>query len=122
MLGLRALSGRWFSGEDDSAGAPATAVVQLPRLADAVSDRIQQSSAARIRLGGSPVTIVGIGPPAYNGIVNGVAVDFWLPLSALGPVAGSFAATTLERPQDHWFPIRARLRDSVSTRSGPLRP
>ena len=50
----------------------------------------------------------------YNGIVNGTAVDFWLPLAALGPVAGSFAAQTLERPQDHWFLIRARLRDGVS--------
>ena len=46
--------------------------------------------------------------------MKGVAVDFWLPIAALGPVAGSFAATTLERPQDRWFLIRARLRDGVS--------
>ena len=113
VLGLRALSGRWFSGDEDGAGAPATAVVSYhawrTRFGSdpAVIGRI-------IRLGGSPVTIVGIGPQAYNGSMTGVAVDFWLPLAALGPVAGSFAATTLERPQDHWFLIRARLRDGVA--------
>ena len=113
VLGLRARSGRWFSLDEDSAGAPATAVVSY----HAWRTRFGSDPAVigrTIRLGGSPVTIVGIGPQAYNGSVTGVAVDFWLPLAALGPVAGSFAATTLERPQDHWFLIRARLRDGVA--------
>ena len=113
VLGLRPLNGRWFSVEEDSAGAPATAIVSY----HAWRTRFGSDPAVigrSVRLGGSPVTIVGIGPQAYNGIVNGVAVDFWLPIAALGPVVGSFAASTLERPQDHWFSIRARLRDGVS--------
>jgi putative ABC transport system permease protein len=113
VLGLSASQGRWFSPEEDVAGVPATAVV---------SDHAWRTRfgadpnmlGRTMRLGGSAVTIVGIGPRDYNGIVNGTAVDFWLPLAALGPVAGSFAAQTLERPQDHWFQIRARLRDGVS--------
>ena len=108
-----ALDGRWFSAGGRQAGAPATAVVSY----HAWRTRFGSDPAVigrSVRLGGSPVTIVGIGPQAYNGIVNGVAVDFWLPLAALGPVVGSFAASTLERPQDHWFSIRARLRDGVS--------
>jgi predicted permease len=113
LLGLRPLGGRWFSADEDGAGAPATAVVSY----QAWRTRFGSDPAVigrTLRLGGSPVTVVGIGPQAYNGLVNGVAVDFWLPLAALGPVAGSFAARTLERPQDHWFSIRARLRDGVT--------
>jgi predicted permease len=113
VLGLSTSRGRWFTPEEDAAGAAATAVV---------SDHVWRARfgsdpaivGRTVRLGGSAVTIVGVGPASYNGTVNGTAVDFWLPLAALGPVVGSFAAQTLERPQDHWFMIRARLRDGVT--------
>jgi predicted permease len=113
VLGLRPIGGRWFTPQEDTAGAPLTAVVTYR----AWRTRFGSDPGVigrTMRLGGSSVTIVGIGPEAYNGVTNGVAVDFWLPLSALGPVIGSFAAGTLERPQDHWFFIRARLRDGVT--------
>ena len=113
VLGLNASRGRWFTPAEDGAGAPATAVV---------SDRAWRTRFGSdpgilghtVRLGGSTVTIVGVGPRDYNGTVSGAAVDFWLPLTALGPVMGSFAAQTLDRPQDHWFMIRARLRNDVT--------
>jgi predicted permease len=113
VLGLGTARGRWFSPEEDIAGAPATAVV---------SDHVWRTRfgadpnivGRTVRLGGGQVTIVGIGPRTYNGMTQGTAVDFWLPLAAMGPVAGTFAARTLERPQDHNFMIRARLRDGVS--------
>jgi len=113
VLGLSTARGRWFSPEEDVAGAPATAVV---------SDHVWRTRfgadpnivGRTLRLGGGQITIVGVGPRTYNGMTQGTAVDFWLPLAALGPVAGSFAARTLERPQDHNFMMRARLRDGVS--------
>jgi predicted permease len=113
VLGLRTARGRWIAAEEDAPGAGAVAVV---------SDRAWRTRfgsdpaivGRTVRLGGSPVTIVGVGPESYNGFARGLAVDFWLSLSALGPVQGAFAATTLERPQDHWFLIRARLRDGVT--------
>jgi predicted permease len=113
VLGLSTARGRWFAPEEDVAGAPATAVV---------SDRVWRTRfgadpniiGRTLRLGGGQITIVGVGPRTYNGMTQGAAVDFWLPLAALGPVAGSFAARTLERPQDHNFMMRARLRDGVS--------
>jgi predicted permease len=112
-LGLSPARGRWFSPAEDAAGVPLTAVVtdHVWRTRFGSDPRIIGRA---VRLGGTPVTIVGVGPKNYNGIVNGTAVDFWLPLAALGPVFGSFAAQTLERPGDHWFSIRARLRDGVT--------
>jgi predicted permease len=113
VLGLSPSRGRWFTPADDVAGAPASAVV---------SDHVWRTRfgsdpdilGRTVRLGGSAVTIVGVGPPDYNGTVTGTAVDFWLPLAGMGPVMGPFAAGTLDRPQDHWFMIRARLRDGVT--------
>jgi predicted permease len=113
VLGLSPSRGRWFTPADDVAGVPATAVV---------SDHVWRTRfgsdpdilGRTVRLGGSAVTIIGVGPGNYNGTVTGTAVDFWLPLGAIGPVMGAFGAQTLERPQDHWFLIRARLRDEVT--------
>ena len=113
VLGLSVSRGRWFSPAEDVAGASATAVVSDHAWRTRFGSDPHMLGRT-MRLGGSAVTIVGIGPRDYNGTVNGTAVDFWLPLTALGPVAGSFAAQTLERSQDHWFQIRARLRDGVS--------
>jgi predicted permease len=113
VLGLRAANGRWFGQDEDSAGGRVVAVV----TDHAWRTRFGSDPGIvgrTLRLGGSPVTIVGVGPQTYNGSVNGLAVDFWLSLSALGPVAGPFAATTIERPQDHWFLIYARLREGVT--------
>jgi putative ABC transport system permease protein len=113
VLGLRPYIGRWFSADEDKAGAPSTAVVTYHAWRTRFGS--DPSVIGRtLRLGGSPVTIVGVGPRSYNGILNGVAVDFWLSLAAAGPVAGPFAAMTTERPQEHWYMIRARLRDGVS--------
>jgi putative ABC transport system permease protein len=113
VLGLRPARGRWIAPDEDLPGAGTVAVV---------SDRAWRTRfgsdpgivGRTLRLGGSSVTIVGIGPESYNGFASGVAVDFWLSLSAMGPVQGPFVASTLERPQDHWFMIRARLRDGVT--------
>ena len=113
VLGLRPTQGRWFAPDEDSPGTGAVAVVSH-RAWRARFGSDPGIVGRAIRLGGSPVTIVGIGPESYNGFASGVAVDFWLSLSAMGPVQGAFAAATLERPQDHWFLIRARLRDGVT--------
>ncbi len=113
VLGLRPSSGRWFAPEEEVSGSAPVAVV---------SDHAWRTRfgsdpglvGQTLRLGGSLVTIVGVGPIAYNGSATGLAVDFWLPLSALGPVQGPFFVATFERPQDHLFQIRARLRDDVT--------
>jgi len=111
VLGLHPTIGRWFSPEEDTAGAPVAVVSDRAwRTRYGADPRVVGRT---VRLGGTSATIVGIGPQTYNGTMNGLAVDFWLPLSSLGPVMGSYAARTFERPQDHWFFIRARLRDGV---------
>ena len=113
VLGLSPARGRWIAPQEDVPTAGPVAIV---------SDHAWRTRfgsdpgivGRTVRLGGSPVTIVGVGPASYNGFASGVAVDFWLSLSAMGPVQGAFFVQMLERPQDHWFLIRARLREGVT--------
>jgi putative ABC transport system permease protein len=113
VLGLSPARGRWIAQEEDVPTAGPVAVV---------SDHAWRTRfgsdpgivGRTVRLGGAPVTIVGVGPSSYNGFASGVAVDFWLSLSSIGPVQGAFVVQMLERPQDHWFMVRARLRDNVA--------
>lgn len=113
VLGLRPSQGRWIAPEEDAPGAGAVAVVSHRAWRSRFGSDPGIVGRA-IRLGGSSVTIVGVGPESYNGFASGVVVDFWLSLSALGPVQGASAGGTLERPQDHWFMVRARLREGVT--------
>ena len=113
VLGLSPAQGRWIAPQEDIPTAGPVAVV---------SDHVWRTRfgsdpgivGRTVRLGGSPVTIVGVGPASYNGFASGVAVDFWLSLSSMRPVLGAFFVQMLDRPQDHWFMIRARLRDGVT--------
>ena len=113
VLGLSPAQGRWIAPQEDIPTAGPVAVV---------SDHVWRTRfgsdpgivGRTVRLGGSPVTIVGVGPASYNGFASGVAVDFWLSVSSMRPVLGAFFVQTLDRPQDHWFMIRARLRDGVT--------
>ncbi len=113
MLGLVPSAGRWFDPAEDEVGAGAFAVVGHRAWVTRFGQDPNIIGRA-VRVNGAPVTIVGIGPRDYNGMISGVAVDFWLSISSMQPVEGAFSAGTLERRQDHWFQVRARLEAGVT--------
>ena len=108
VLGLQPRLGRWFTSDEDRPGVPPAAV-----LTHAAWQRRFGSDPGvigrTIRVSGAAVTIVGVGPVRHNGFVAGLASDFWMSISALGPVGGAFRGATLTRRDDHWFQIVARL-------------
>jgi predicted permease len=108
VLGLQPRLGRWFTPDEDRPGAPPAAV-----LTHAAWQRRFGSDPGvigrTIRVSGAAVTIIGVGPVRHNGFVAGLASDFWMSISALGPVGGAFRGATLTRRDDHWFQIVARL-------------
>lgn len=107
VTGLEMLRGRWFSGEHDSIGAEPVAVVSAP----AWRARFQSAPGVvgrTVHLNGTPVTIIGVGPERLSGSFPPVVTDFWLSISA-NPIAGQFRVANLERREDHWYDVRARL-------------
>ncbi|MEJ2238045.1 MAG: ABC transporter permease, partial [Gemmatimonadales bacterium] len=113
VLGLHPSRGTWFENGHDHPGAQPVAVV---------SHRAWQNSFAgdpeiigrRVRLNGGSATIIGVGPRGYDGVIPGLQVDYWLSISAAGPVGGDFYWATLEHREDHWFWVLARLQPGVT--------
>lgn len=112
VLGLSTSRGRWFDAtEDDPDGAPAAVISHRMWRDQMASDPAVVGST--IRIGGSAVTVVGIGPEEFNGGSGPVVIDAWLSISALRPT-GAFAGLSLTRRQDHPFWVRARLLPGVT--------
>lgn len=112
VVGLDPVLGRWFEPAHDQPGAGYFGVV---------SHRTWQSElggdpdvvGSVARLNGRPVTILGVGPESYNGSGGAVITDFWLSISSV-EVGGSFRVANLERRQDHWYDVMARLAPGVT--------
>lgn len=110
VLGLSPVRGTWFDdSHDDPAGDP-VAVLTYRMWSDRLGadpDVIGRT----LRINGGLVTVIGIGPPEFNGGRGPAAVDLWLSISAMDATGGRVAS--LERRQDHPMTVRARLADGV---------
>jgi predicted permease len=111
VLGLRPERGRWFEARHDRTGEEMVAVVshhawrtQLGAAADVVG--------RAIRLNNQPVTIIGVGPESFNGEAGALITDFWVSISSAA-VGGAFRVANLDRREDHWYQVKARLGPGV---------
>jgi predicted permease len=112
VLGLSVQRGRWFGpGEDVVGSAPLAVVSAATWHARFGSD--PDVVGRTIRLNGQPVTIVGVGPEGLTSTITPLLTDFWLSISAT-PVSGDFQVANLERRQDHWYEVLARLAPGVT--------
>ncbi|MGH7463742.1 MAG: ABC transporter permease, partial [Longimicrobiales bacterium] len=112
VLGLRPHRGRWFSREHDNVGAEMAAVVSHRTWRSEMGADPNVVGRA-IRLNNQPVTIIGIGPAAFNGEAGALLTDFWLSISST-PVGGPFRVANLDRREDHWYQVKARLAPGTS--------
>ncbi|MEX2467660.1 MAG: ABC transporter permease, partial [Gemmatimonadota bacterium] len=111
-LGLTPHRGRWFDARMDEVGAGHFAVVShatWERRFGADPGLIGRT----IELNGQPVEVIGVGPRDFNGVFGFILTDFWLSISST-PIGGDFRVANLERRQDHWYDVRARLAEGVT--------
>jgi predicted permease len=112
VLGLRTHLGTWFSPEHDVVGTELVAV--LSHRAWRTQFASDPGVVGRaVRLNNQPVTIIGVGPADFNGMAGALVTDFWLSISST-PVGGPFRVANLDRPQDHWYQVEARLAPGVT--------
>ena len=111
VLGIAPSAGRWFDAAYDLVGAGNYAVVshRTWRTQFGADPKVIGRT---VRMGGQPVTVIGVGPEGFNGSY-GLVTDFWLSISSAG-VGGPFRVANLERRQDHWYDARARLAPGVT--------
>ena len=119
VLGVNALIGRTLSPEDDAPGAPRVAVVSYrywTRELGSAPDVVGRT----MRIRGNPLTIVGVLPRTFTGMVPVLAPELWIPASASldvesvglrDVVPSPSGANRLERRGERWLFLRGRLKD-----------
>lgn len=112
VVGLDPYRGRWFATEHDVVGAPLVAVVSYAAWRSHFAED-PDVVGRTIRLNGQPVTILGIGPRELTGSYPPIVTDLWLSISST-PLDGAFRVANLDRREDHWYEVRARLAPDAS--------
>ena len=112
VIGRTVTSGRWFDPSMDVVGAGNYAVVSHHAWRSRFGS--DPTLVGRtLRLNGSPVTIIGIGPEGVNGVGGFIVTDLFLSISSVG-VSGPFMISNLDRREDHWYDVKARLAEGVT--------
>jgi predicted permease len=113
LIGPQMSRGRWFDASMDEVGSGNFAVVSHHAWLNRFG--ADPSVVGRtVRLNGQPVTVIGVGPEGFNGMGGFQVTDLWLSISSVG-IGGAYRVENLERRQDHWYDVSARLATGVTT-------
>ena len=110
VLGVRPLLGRVFSPELDNNPQSRLGVVISYRLWEGRLGEDKAIIGKEIKLTGSPVTVIGVTPPYFQGLARTVPTDLWL----LSSYAVDLNAAQSLKRSDRMFDSVARLRDGVT--------
>jgi predicted permease len=114
-LGARPMLGRPILPEDDAPGRPGVAVLSHEYWSGHLAADPGVLNQVLL-LNRRPVTVIGVMPPAFQGLLPGRAVDLFVPMSMVPETAPPYYR--LEDPQDWWVEIFGRLRPGVSAGAG----
>ena len=112
VLGVSPAMGRVFTAEEDSAPGSHPVVVLShafwnTRLA-ANRDILNQT----VSLNGQPMTVIGVAPAAFHGIMPGSAPDLYVPLAMKKSITPTF--TGMQDRSTRWLNLIARLKTGYS--------
>jgi len=79
VLGLRPALGRGFLPEEDQKPGTSPVAIVSHKLWQARFGGDATIIGRNIKLNGQPFTIVGVAPEKYQGLMRGIAVDWWVP-------------------------------------------
>ena len=110
-LGVNAALGRTLASGDDVEGAEPVVVLghdTWRRRFGANPGVVGQT----IRLNGTPVTVIGVAPAEFKGLLRGLSPEFWIPTSTW-PVFNPQSPDRLTRRAGGWLWVVGRLQPSL---------
>jgi predicted permease len=116
VLGVQAARGRVFSPDEDKPGEAPVAVVSDRFWRDrlhADPDVVGHT----LRLNGQTVTIVGVGPTDFLGVMPIVPADLFVPVTVQAKVAPELNDDVLHKPETKAFTLLMRLAPGVTQES-----
>lgn len=112
VIGRPVSMGRWFDESMDWPGAGAYAVVSHHAWVNRFGSD-PGLLGRTMRFNNQPVTVIGVGPTGFNGLAGFLVTDFWLSISST-EIGGPFRVANLDRREDHWYDVKARLAPGAS--------
>lgn len=102
-LGIAPLAGRLLGPQDDRPGDPEAVAVVAAAWARERFGTAEAALGAELQINRQPVTIVGVLPPDFRGVVVGGRTHLWMPTglqSRLGWSGNAWVLTSDDRPND----------------------
>ena len=114
LLGVQPAAGRGFvPGEVRGAGdAPVAVISDGLWLRHFGHD--PSAIGRHVLVNGTPVTVIGVAPPAFQGSVPALAVDLWLPITQAALVAPDPDGERLTAAGWHWLEVLARPAEGLA--------
>ncbi len=114
VMGVKAARGRTFLPEDsgDAPGGPHVVIIS-DALWDTVFHRDPRVVGRALRVNQRDLTVVGVIPPQFHGVVPGLVLEMWVPL-ALAPEMNGQGSWLLDNRNVHQMWLTARLRTGVT--------
>lgn len=111
VAGLQAARGRTFRPVEDEGRAAAPAIV----VSDGFWRRRFGADPAlvgrSVTLNGHAFTVVGVAPPGFTGMMRGLAVDLWVPMTMAGAIPSS---DKLDGRGNRWLLLLGRLKPGMT--------
>ena len=121
LLGVQPVVGRTFlPGEVRGQGDPPVAVISDSIWARHFN-RDPVVAGRAVLVNGTPVTVVGVMPPVFQGSVPALAMDLWLPITQPALVAPDLQNERLTTPGWHWLEVLARPAPGVTVEQARAR-
>jgi predicted permease len=111
VLGVRPALGRVLSPADDGVPGENPAIVLSHSYWASKLGADPRVLNSQILMNGHPVTVVGIAPPEFRGVLAGNTPEFFAPISMMQLVAPGW--TRSQRPDAYWLSVFGRLRPGV---------
>ena len=106
VLGVKPRFGRGLTPDDDRLGSPVRVAVISHALWQRAFNADQSLIGQTIRLNSNPYTVIGVAPPAFVGLLLGVATDVWVPTALQPEVDPPSAAVRRSRGHSGVFDLR----------------
>ena len=113
VLGVRAHPGRTFLPEEDAVPGRNPVVVIGHGLWQRQLGGDSAVVGRTITLNGQPLTVIGIAPPEYNGMMSGWASEIWVPAMMM-PLLDPSRESLVTSRGSKWITMIGRLRNGVT--------
>ncbi|HEX5833196.1 MAG TPA: ABC transporter permease, partial [Pyrinomonadaceae bacterium] len=114
VLGVSAVKGRTFLPEEDEAPGRNPVVVVSHSLWQRRFHSDPELVGKTIGLNNQQLTVIGVAPPQYNGMLGGLAADVWVPLMMSASVDQRRGESALTSRGNRWLTIVGRLKPGTT--------